>query len=275
MPLALKYWLGGLINPLTLALLAVALLACLSRRWPTVSRRLSLGIILLLWSISTPLVATTTNLSLEGKHPPLPMAKIAPADVIIILGGAVFGATSPRLEVELTDASDRVLHAFRLFQAGKAPVILISAGGKPLPEAKSIATLLQAWGTPHTSLLLEERSLNTRENALESKKIMDQHNMRRGILVTSALHMPRALATFRAAGVDVTPATTDVNAIPGHEPLLLRCLPNPGAMSGVMAAMREWAAIWLYHQRGWIRSHHAPEPGHISSIRLRSNRWPT
>ncbi|MBF0136635.1 MAG: YdcF family protein [Magnetococcus sp. DMHC-1] len=254
MPLWLKYHLGGVANPLTLGLLALVVILHASRRRPVAARRWGLGVILSLWMVATPQMVNLLALPLESQYPPIPVTALPQRDVIIVLGGAVKMPDFPRLEVELGEASDRVLYALRLYQAGRAPRILLSGGGFPEPEAAAMASLLQTWGVPAEALMLETKSLSTRENALQSQQIMNRFGLHKAILVTSALHMPRALATFRTAGLDVIPATTDVNISIKAEPFLVRYLPDPGAMAGVTQAVRERAAFWLYRSRGWIRS---------------------
>ncbi len=63
------------------------------------------------------------------------------------------------------------------------------------------------------------------------------------ILVTSALHMPRARRAFERAGIAVIPAPTDFEVAPGpFDPLDL--LPNAGALDGSGRAMKEWVGLW-------------------------------
>ena len=67
--------------------------------------------------------------SLEQKFLPVPVHKSPQADAIVVLGGSVAIPDSPRLEVELTGTSDRILHAARLYRAGKAPLVVATGGG--------------------------------------------------------------------------------------------------------------------------------------------------
>ncbi|MBF0153748.1 MAG: YdcF family protein [Magnetococcales bacterium] len=257
-PLWIKYQLEGWTNPLTLALLALVVILSLYRWRPVAARRLGWGTVFLLWMVSTSQMADIVALPLENRYPPVPVADLPSSDVIIILGGAIRGPSPPRLEVELTEASDRVLHGFRLFQAKKASKILISGGGQPVPEAEFMARLLLLWGVPSTAILQERESLSTRENGLESQKIVSRLGMKKILLVTSALHMPRAMGVFQALKMDVTPATTDIvapfaprnsrygfNLFPGM-------LPSPNALAYTTTASHEWAALWLYSYRGWL-----------------------
>src|SRR6516225_9564766 len=104
------------------------------------------------------------------------MAKTPTAEVAIVLGGAVGQPLPPRVETGLSEASDRVLHAARLYKAGKVKRILVTAGNIPWlssvkPEADLIRELLMEWGVPSEAIELASQSRNTYENALEIKDI--------------------------------------------------------------------------------------------------------
>ena len=96
--------------------------------------------------------------------------------------------------------------------------------------------------------------LPTRENAEETGKYLRQNRMAddRVLLVTSALHMPRALATFQGAGINADPAATDFMAGPGLGPWILDYLPSVSALFGVSRAWHEILGTWAYRLRGWF-----------------------
>ena len=107
-----------------------------------------------------------------------------------------------------------MLHAARLYRAGKAPVILISGGhipwlGSKIPEAEVDTGAAGGVGCSCASIIAESASRNTYENAVLTKALLAERGLQRVLLVTSALHMPRALATFKTAGIDAVPAATD------------------------------------------------------------------
>jgi uncharacterized SAM-binding protein YcdF (DUF218 family) len=70
--------------------------------------------------------------------------------------------------------------------------------------------------------------------------------------VTSAMHMPRALATFRSAGVEATPAATDFEATRSRASGLYNWIANPAALAVTARALEEFAGWLVYRQRGWI-----------------------
>ena len=70
-------------------------------------------------------------------------------------------------------------------------------------------TLLEFMGIPSSAILLEDQSRNTSENASFSAPLLRERNAQEILLVTSASHMPRAAALFKAQGFQVIPAPTD------------------------------------------------------------------
>src|SRR6185436_17873774 len=97
-----------------------------------------------------------------------------PADAIVVLGGGTTARTPQQPEVGLAGSGGRLLHAFRLYRAGKAPLVLLSGDGltPAESEARQMRTILAEWGVPDGAMLLEERSRNTHENAVESAAIL-------------------------------------------------------------------------------------------------------
>ncbi len=191
-------WLAFPFSLAGLALLAAAL-------WPGVPRRpraLCALALALLWGGGCRLVSERLAGALESRTAPLAPSE-APADAIVVLGGGIMPALAPRRAPELSDAGDRVLEAARLWREGRAPLVVACGGsldGTP-PEAADLATLLRFLGVAPEAILEETRSRTTRENAVEARRLLDPLAARRILLVTSALHMPRAAALFRGPGL--------------------------------------------------------------------------
>jgi uncharacterized SAM-binding protein YcdF (DUF218 family) len=157
---------------------------------------------------------------------------------------------------DLSGASDRVWHAARLYEAGKAPLVIASGGTLPwkdqvFREAPVMKQLLTSWGVPADSILLESESANTYQNAVHTAELLAERGLERVLLVTSALHMRRALATFRSAGVTALPTPTDYRVVEGPV-TLLDLFPSAGALDGSTAAIREYVGYVVYDWRGWI-----------------------
>lgn len=200
-----------------------------------------------LWFWSAPLTADRIRYSLEKRFPPVPIEHVPKADAIVVLGGGVDPISPPRLYPDLALGSDRMWHAARLYKAGKAPYLIVSGGFgfKPNeetgPESEAMAVFLKDLGVPESAILLESESRNTRENAQCTKKLLEQHGMKTILLVTSSMHMRRALALFKAAGIEVTPAATDYEIIDHPtQPLFIRLLPDARSLEGASRAFKEY-----------------------------------
>ncbi|MEN8217949.1 MAG: YdcF family protein [Pseudomonadota bacterium] len=212
----------------------------------------------LLWVSSMRVTADYLSISLERKYLPVPIESSPVADAVVVLGGGVATAEPPRLAPDLDNASDRVLHAARLYRAEKAPVVIVSGGviawqGATMPEAIAMKTILQEWGVPATALIMETNSLNTYQNAVETKRILEKQGLNRVLLVTSASHMPRALATFRSAGINAIPSPTDFEAIDRKQRTILDWLPEAKALGQTTSVIKEYMGIAVYRWRGWIK----------------------
>jgi uncharacterized SAM-binding protein YcdF (DUF218 family) len=202
--------------------------------------------------------------SLERRYPA--PAELPTAPAIVVLGGGTEPVIPPRTDVELGPGGDRLLHAVRLHRAGKAPVILVCAGrvewsAAPRPEAADMAELLRFMGVPADAILEESRSRTTYENAVEAWRVLQPLGVRRILLVTSALHMPRAVGLFRRVGFDVVPAPTDFQVVdapppgddfPWLEQRALSALPNARNLASTTLALREWMGIGVYRALGLI-----------------------
>lgn len=243
--------------PLAIALALCGLaLATLGRR-PRLARW-GIGLaIALLWAAATPIVANALTWSLERRHPSVPVALSPLADAAILLGGSVRKGRHVEDGAALAASSTRVLHAARLLKWGRVQRIVIVGGNLPwldggMPEADLIRLLLVEWGVPAAAILSGGTSRNTYENAQEAKPLLTAHNIRRSLLVTSAAHMPRALAVFRRAGIEVIPSPTDFRSSGALVVTWLDLLPSAGALAQSSEALKEWLGYAAYRLRGWL-----------------------
>lgn len=142
-----------------------------------------------------------------------PPTHLPNADVIIVLGG---GATSDTPDVNGTGTlcsipANRLLTAVRLQKKLNVP-ILVSGGqiyadsGK---EADIARRILKELNVSEDMILLENKSLNTTQNAQFSANILKSRKYTKPLLVTSAFHMERAIINFEKLGIDVIPYPCD------------------------------------------------------------------
>lgn len=211
---------------------------------------------LYLWMAATPVVALMLINSLEQQHPVVSIDTLPKADVAIILGGVSVQSQPLNPYTDLKSGADRILHAARLLKAGKVERILVSSG-RPVSqldsrsEANAIAGFLREFGVNDGDILLEKEARNTRENAVNSLAVLREKGFSSALLVTSALHMPRAAAVFRRAGVSFTPVSIDTLSSSIEERSVFAFLPNSRALDFSTQCIKEWIGILVYRLRGW------------------------
>ncbi len=221
-----------------LGLLALLLAWWGHRRWAVF-----LGVLALAWLgiWSLPVASHTLRGAIEMQHPPLVMDAVPRAQAIVVLGGGELPAGRSGEASNLQEAADRVSHAARLFHAGKAPWLVLSGGSNravsATSEAEAMRQVLLEWGAPPQAMVLESRSRNTRENARFTAEVLRLRGIRHILLVTSALHMPRARALFEAQGLMVTPVATDYEARSRFT--ATDWLPDAQALNGSARAFKE------------------------------------
>ncbi|NTX12329.1 YdcF family protein [Myxococcus sp. CA056] len=240
--------------PLTWALLLL-LVSGLVRRGPRLSRGLAVAGLLVLYLFSTEAVSTLLTYAAESGAQDTSVPGVTYDAVIVLGGGLDPSATERSGHIEFNAASERVLKGFELVREGRASHVFISGGSlDPRPqavvEADVLSRLLQEWGVPSERIVTEGRSRNTRENALESERIIRERGWKRLLLVTSAAHMPRAAGCFAAVGL--RPDTLPVDArMPATRPGRLSWVPRASSLSQSTDVLRELAGRIVYRLRGW------------------------
>lgn len=240
-----KWVIFGISPPGTALLLGTLALLLAARRRPRMAGVLALVGMLWLYAASTPQVSHAMRGALERAHPYVAPQQLPRVDVVVVLGGGIEPPSPGHPRPELHAATDRVWFGAQLYRAGRAPRVLLSGGADPqrytASEAAAMRELMLDLGVPAEAIVLEERSRNTRENARFSAPLLRERGASRILLVTSALHMPRALPLFQAQGLQVVPAPTDHEArdVSGW-PAAQRWLPSVDALQGSTNAIKEW-----------------------------------
>lgn len=237
-------------------------LALLLQRWRGWQTAVLLIALLLLYLASNSWVAWQLARSLEWRY--LPPPSLPHVDVIVVLGGGTRWADPPQPVPNLNEGGDRLLYAASLYQQGVADHLLLTGGALPgatRPEAEEMADALQIMGVPEEALMLETRSLNTYENAVYTGEMLAEAGITQVVLLTSAVHMPRAAAVFSKQGIDIIPAPTDYFAVvpdwdeasrPTLSFQLLDWLPSADALWLTTRVLKEYLGLLIYNWRGWV-----------------------
>lgn len=245
--------LAFLTQPLAWVLLLLTVGLLLQRRW----RRTGTA---LLWSALAVLVVQGWEplpdallRRLETQYPAPAQIDLSRYAGVVVLGGATEspyvweGHTQPAL----SEAAERLTAALPLLQRA-AHLKLLYTGGEGLlvtglTEAERARRFYLQQGVDPQRLLLEDASRTTYENAVLSAALPGVDKTQPWLLLTSASHMPRSMATFQKVGWNVTPWPTDYRAglaTPWTEYSLA------GSAAKWRTALHEYLGLWVYRLTG-------------------------
>ncbi|MBW4508582.1 MAG: YdcF family protein [Scytonematopsis contorta HA4267-MV1] len=240
-------------------LLVVALFT-LRKRPRTATFSIAIALILLLIS-GNAWVSHNLVRSLEWQY--VTKGELPQAEAIVVLGGATKSPLPPRPTVDLSESGDRVIYSAQLYRQNKAPLIILSGGridwrGSGSAEAADMASILTSIGIPEKALIQEPDSLNTYENAVNVRKILETRGIKKVLLVTSAMHMPRSLLIFKKQQIDAIPAPCDYLVSEGEiqelsstpKAALLNLLPNTENLDNFTKALKEYIGTLVYRLTG-------------------------
>jgi uncharacterized SAM-binding protein YcdF (DUF218 family) len=105
---------------------------------------------------------------------------------------------------------------------------------------------------------VEDKSLNTDENARFSATILKTAHVQKIVLVTEAGHMPRSVSLFQAQGLEVVPAPTSFTPSPPDLPYKL--IPS---MTSFHAS---WFALYEIIGQVWYRIKPAPATANAATL---------
>lgn len=188
------------------------------------------------------------------------IANAPKADVVVVLGGFIDPSAHDAFGFTLNGAADRIVTGVELLRAGKSANLLIGGGpsitdGKPSSEGIDVEGWLRKWNVvPGAEVIGLPACQNTRQEAIELKRLMEERKWKSVILVTSASHMNRARATFRKHGIDPHPVACDFEALPAveNERANWRIVPIMDHLHSWNVCVHEAVGAIYYKLRGWI-----------------------
>lgn len=177
--------------------------------------------------------------------------RLADRQAIVILGGGrrthapEYGGetVSPR-------TLERLRYGARLHRQLGLPIAVTGGvvSGPGLPEAQLMArTLRDDFAVPVR--WVESHSRTTQQNAALSRTLLAQDDVVRIVLVSHAVHLPRAERVFVEQGFDVLLAPTAFNTGTGDQMTLLDWIPSSGALAQSWYALHEHLGRLWY----WLR----------------------
>jgi uncharacterized SAM-binding protein YcdF (DUF218 family) len=239
----------AMLRPDSLLMLGLLASWLLLRRRPATARAI-LGLTLLtmatiaIWPVQTLLLAP-----LEDRYPQ-PSAPDQVAGIIVLGGAELADLTPARGQVQMNAAAERITAAMTLALRYPAAQVIFTGGSGDLRGGAAGADvarrLFTDLGLPPARLVLESASRNTAENATLTQQLLHPKPGQGWLLITSAFHMPRAVASFCAAGwTGLIPFPVDYRS------------PGDGAgwsftenADQLTNALREWIGLAAYHLTG-------------------------
>jgi uncharacterized SAM-binding protein YcdF (DUF218 family) len=177
-------------------------------------------------------------------------------DAGIVLSGMVTYDNSFD-RIQFNRRNDRLMQAISLYKMKKIKKIVFSGGSGSLvytylKESEMVKKFLVEIGIPAEDIIIENKSNNTRENAIFTKDIL-QHEFPNGkfLLFTSAFHMRRAVACFKKAGIEVTPYSTDRYSGPRKYYPDHLLVPNAGTLFDWNSLLHEIIGYGIYKIMGY------------------------
>lgn len=239
-------------------LIAAAIAAFRSDRQSSLHRwryRLA-GASLFFYLASAQIVSNYLYGTFESAYPVPEVARVAPDTTTIL----VLTAGTPQLTPEgyrtrlSADAVQRVIAGVDLWRRTGGRLMF---SGAPTPDfsdsiAHEMARLAVGLGVPKDAILLESRSINTYENLLFSRKVLQDAGALRGkvIMVVSAFQMPRAVAVARKLGLEVLPFPCGFQASKNLR--WQHWIPSNDGAQDFESVLHELIGMGAYAWRGWI-----------------------
>lgn len=169
-----------------------------------------------------------------------------PVKWIVVLGGGQ--NSDPALPVTSQVGSTsltRLVEGLRLYMKNPGSKLILSGGGVygPSSEAEAMFRVARALRVPREDLILESESRDTEEQARLIEPLVGKEEL---LLVTSASHMPRAMAVFREQGLHCMAAPTN-HQIKRYEGIVPDSFfPQPKGLEKATTAFYEYLGLaWL------------------------------
>jgi uncharacterized SAM-binding protein YcdF (DUF218 family) len=169
----------------------------------------------------------------------------------IILGGGMMRAGNG---YRTGETADRFIQPLLLYKQGKVKRLLITGGNVNIKglkidatkESKKVKEVLIAMGVNEKDIFLEENARNTHENAVNTKKMLQPYLRERMVLVTSAMHMPRAKACYTKEGFLIDEFPADIKKKDTYSGILDRIIPEERNLTKFAELIREIAGYVIY-----------------------------
>jgi uncharacterized SAM-binding protein YcdF (DUF218 family) len=212
---------------------------------------------LLLLLLSSPFVSGSLVRPLESRYRPLlaepgrDMSTLPRVKYIVVLAAGYLPDPALPAATQLGRTLPRVVEGVRVFRQLQGCTLIMSGGGRPgvVPESEVMAKAAESLGVDQQKILLESQS---RDTGSEAKFVRALVGRERFILVTSASHMPRAMALFKKQGMDPIADPTDYLTPVSLGVSASDFVPTGGGLIAAHRAVYEYLAVTWEWVRGEV-----------------------
>lgn len=244
-----KLLIPGSVSLLLVGIAAGVIMGCMPGRWARAGRAWLILLVVVYVALGTQPVSEMLEAGLAGE--PLRVEAVGSIPAIVVLGnGTITYVVGDRQLHQLgRPTAISVLEAVRLWERLGRPQIVVSGGmADPSVQRASEAAVMRdeltARGVPAERISVEQGSTNTYEQAVNVAALLRRDGVHRFVLVTAPVHMRRALAVFRRAGLDPVAAASRSALRPALAWF------SVSALRGSEAACYEYVALIGY----WLRN---------------------
>lgn len=170
-----------------------------------------IGIALILTAMSLIVYLSPQSLIVKAEN-------VQHAECIIVPGAKVNG------DLPSATLEDRLIVAYQLYEAGKAPKILVSGdhGTKEYDEVNAMRDYLLKKGVPIADIFMDHAGFDTYQTMKRAKEVFD---VKSAIVVTQDFHLPRALFLGQSVGLTVQGVETSLRTYGGEMVWTMREIP--------------------------------------------------
>ena len=197
--------------------------------------------------------------NLEQPWTSVKLADQPECEAAVVLGGFADPSRHEAGGVHLTRAGDRVMMGIEAVRTGKAKVLVLGGGwmlfdGRKVSESETVKAWLKDWNlTADREIVSLGQCADTRDEALHVAALAKERGWKRVLLITSATHMRRATATFRAVGVEPVPVPCNYLSLAITEPGPVRIgIPGVTGFDNFGVWSHEIIGRLMYWRRGWL-----------------------
>ncbi|MCC6231982.1 MAG: YdcF family protein [Verrucomicrobiales bacterium] len=218
------------------------------------------------WVLAQPFTVHLLFAPLERPWVHHTVDQVPTVDAIVVLGGGWRPSASDFVGLDLTPAGDRWITGLELVRRGVARHLVVGGDDSPrdpaqpsTPDSDRLRTWLELWNPGRATLHTLGPVPNTRAEAVRTRELAQRMGWKHLALVTSALHLSRAVDAFEAQGLTVHPVACDFQILTSPTPTRsFRVLPDEESLALFTLGWHEWLGHTAYRAFGFLRSPPVP-----------------